>query len=220
MMGDHFGGDMSGHAISGQLWTTLDAEDDWTDPAVLAKAKAQADSQGGKVAMIYLESPANPTNALVDVEAVRDARDAALGSDCPIAIDNTFLGPLWSRPLDHGADITVYSLTKYVGGHSDLIAGGIVGNDLILTKQGGGTVNAGNVRGPAGPTGAAGSDLAVVSSRQVLDTGITNQIRAGRQLTAADFTAMGLSAPIALYNLGSVSDSSGNGRNQIGRAHV
>jgi methionine-gamma-lyase len=87
--------------------------------AVLARAKAQATAQGGKVAMIYLESPANPTNALVDVEAVRDARDAALGPGCPIAIDNTFLGPLWSRPLDHGADITVYSLTKYVGGHSD-----------------------------------------------------------------------------------------------------
>ncbi len=95
--------------------------------AVLAKAKAQAASQGGKVAMIYLESPANPTNALVDVEAVRDARDAALGPDCPIAIDNTFLGPLWSRPIDHGADIVVYSLTKYVGGHSDLVAGSVSG---------------------------------------------------------------------------------------------
>jgi methionine-gamma-lyase len=94
--------------------------------AVLAAAKAKADAQGGKVAMIYLESPANPTNALVDVEAVRDARDAAL-PDCPIAIDNTFLGPLWSRPLDHGADIVAYSLTKYVGGHSDLVAGSIAG---------------------------------------------------------------------------------------------
>jgi methionine-gamma-lyase len=93
---------------------------------VLAKAKAQAAERGGKVAMIYLESPANPTNALVDVEAVRDARDAAL-EGCPIAIDNTFLGPLWSRPLDHGADIVAYSLTKYVGGHSDLVAGSIAG---------------------------------------------------------------------------------------------
>ncbi len=94
--------------------------------AVLAKAKAQADAQGGKVAMIYLESPANPTNALVDIEAVRDARDAHL-ADTPIAIDNTFLGPLWQRPLDHGADIVAYSLTKYVGGHSDLVAGSIAG---------------------------------------------------------------------------------------------
>lgn len=93
---------------------------------VLATAQAKAEAQGGKVAMIYLESPANPTNALVDVEAVRDARDAAL-PECPIAIDNTFLGPLWSRPLDHGADIVAYSLTKYVGGHSDLVAGSIAG---------------------------------------------------------------------------------------------
>ncbi|MXO64056.1 cystathionine gamma-synthase family protein [Qipengyuania oceanensis] len=97
--------------------------------AVLAKAKAQAAESGGKVAMIYLESPGNPTNALVDVEAVRDARDAALDPETtPIAIDNTFLGPLWQRPLDNGADIVAYSLTKYVGGHSDLVAGSIAGD--------------------------------------------------------------------------------------------
>ncbi|MEO0463326.1 MAG: cystathionine gamma-synthase family protein [Pseudomonadota bacterium] len=95
--------------------------------AVLELARAKADKGGGKVAMIYLESPANPTNALVDIEAVRDARDAQLKQACPIAIDNTFLGPLWQRPLDHGADIVAYSLTKYVGGHSDLVAGSIAG---------------------------------------------------------------------------------------------
>jgi methionine-gamma-lyase len=101
--------------------------------AVMARAKAQAAAQGGKVAMVYLESPANPTNALVDVEAVRDARDAAFGPECPIAIDNTFLGPLWSRPIDHGADIVVYSLTKYVGGHSDLVAGSVSGAKKWIT---------------------------------------------------------------------------------------
>ena len=79
--------------------------------AVLSKAKAKAKSQGGNVCMVYLESPGNPTNALVDVEAVRAAVDEA-GLECPIAIDNTFLGPLWQRPLDQGADIVVYSLTK------------------------------------------------------------------------------------------------------------
>ncbi|MEM8725717.1 MAG: cystathionine gamma-synthase family protein [Pseudomonadota bacterium] len=94
---------------------------------VLRRAKKQAGENGGKVAMIYLESPANPTNALVDIEAVKEARDANLKWDCPIAIDNTFLGPLWQRPLDHGADIVAYSLTKYVGGHSDLVAGSIAG---------------------------------------------------------------------------------------------
>jgi methionine-gamma-lyase len=92
--------------------------------AVVAAAKER-----GRVAMIYLESPANPTNALVDVEAVRAARDAAFGEDerPPIAIDNTFLGPLWAKPLAQGADVSVYSLTKYAGGHSDLVAGGLVG---------------------------------------------------------------------------------------------
>lgn len=94
--------------------------------AVMEKAKGQ-----GRVALIYLESPANPTNALVDVEAVAASRDAIFGNDAerpPIAIDNTFLGPLWHQPLQHGADLVVYSLTKYAGGHSDLVAGGVLGS--------------------------------------------------------------------------------------------
>jgi methionine-gamma-lyase len=93
-------------------------------------ARRQAAAQGGRLALIYLESPANPTNALVDIEAVAATRDALCGDDTdgvPIAIDNTFLGPLWQRPLAHGADIVVYSLTKYAGGHSDLVAGGLSG---------------------------------------------------------------------------------------------
>jgi len=92
--------------------------------AVLQKASS------GNVALIYLESPANPTNALVDVEAVAASRDAIFtgANKPPIAIDNTFLGPLWHKPLEHGADIVVYSLTKYAGGHSDLVAGGVLGS--------------------------------------------------------------------------------------------
>ncbi|HEX6218557.1 MAG TPA: cystathionine gamma-synthase family protein [Sphingomicrobium sp.] len=102
---------------------------------VMAKARAMAAEKGGKVALIYLESPANPTNALVDVEAVRDARAAAFSGELPpIAIDNTFLGPLWAKPLNQGADISVYSLTKYVGGHSDLVAGALVGSKAVLDK--------------------------------------------------------------------------------------
>src|SRR6476659_8808944 len=94
----------------------------------------------GRVSLIYLESPANPTNALVDVEAVAAARDAAFGASSgkgerpPIAIDNTFLGPLWAKPLAQGADLSVYSLTKYAGGHSDLVAGGIVGNKTLINQ--------------------------------------------------------------------------------------
>jgi methionine-gamma-lyase len=95
---------------------------------VMREAKAKAQEQGGEVPLIYLESPGNPTNALVDIEAVKEARDAHFDPErCPIAIDNTFLGPLWQRPLEHGADLVVYSLTKYVGGHSDLVAGSVAG---------------------------------------------------------------------------------------------
>ena len=102
---------------------------------VMAKARAMAAEKGGTVAMIYLESPANPTNALVDVEAVHAARGAAFDGELPpIAIDNTFLGPLWSKPLAQGADVSVYSLTKYVGGHSDLVAGALVGSKAVLDK--------------------------------------------------------------------------------------
>ena len=99
--------------------------------AVLAQAKEK-----GRVSLIYLESPANPTNQLVDVEAVAAARNAAFpeAQRPPIAIDNTFLGPLWAHPISQGADISVYSLTKYAGGHSDLVAGGLVGRQGLIDQ--------------------------------------------------------------------------------------
>jgi methionine-gamma-lyase len=90
--------------------------------AVLARAGSS------RVPLIFLESPANPTNELVDIEAVRAASDAAFSGERPlIVMDNTFLGPLWQKPIAHGADVVVYSLTKYVGGHSDLVAGAALG---------------------------------------------------------------------------------------------
>ena len=99
--------------------------------AVISKAKEK-----GRVSLIYLESPANPTNQLVDVEAVAAARNAAFADAewPPIAIDNTFLGPLWAHPISQGADISVYSLTKYAGGHSDLVAGGLVGRQGLIDQ--------------------------------------------------------------------------------------
>jgi methionine-gamma-lyase len=106
----------------------------WLDfPAGATREEIDAvmrEAATGNVALIYLESPANPTNALVDIQAVAASRDAIFADAAekpPIAIDNTFLGPLWSQPLKHGADIVVYSLTKYAGGHSDLVAGGVLG---------------------------------------------------------------------------------------------
>jgi methionine-gamma-lyase len=89
----------------------------------------------GRVGMIYLETPANPTNGLVDIarcaEIARALTDEQ-GRRPLVAVDNTFLGPLWQRPLAHGADFVVYSLTKYVGGHSDLIAGACLGKEDVI----------------------------------------------------------------------------------------
>jgi methionine-gamma-lyase len=79
-----------------------------------------------------VETPANPTNSLVDLALMREistqigARQS--GGRPPVVVDNTFLGPVFQRPLGHGADLVMYSLTKYVGGHSDLVAGGVVGS--------------------------------------------------------------------------------------------
>ena len=98
------------------------------------RAAAGEAQRAGRVAAIYLETPANPTNGLVDIaEARRLAQSLAVGGRRPpVIVDNTMLGPIFSTPLAHGADITVTSLTKYVGGHSDLIAGGASGDRLML----------------------------------------------------------------------------------------
>ncbi|WDI31816.1 cystathionine gamma-synthase family protein [Hyphococcus flavus] len=95
----------------------------------VADAKKLADETGGRVGAIYLETPANPTNGLVDIAAARKHSEALAkdGKRPPVIVDNTFLGPLWQTPLELGADLTVTSLTKYVGGHSDLIAGSCSG---------------------------------------------------------------------------------------------
>jgi methionine-gamma-lyase len=89
----------------------------------------------GPVAAILVETPANPTNGLVDLRHCRaiSERLDRKGKRPPLIVDNTMLGPLWQQPLKHGADLCVYSLTKYVGGHSDVIAGSCVGSHALIS---------------------------------------------------------------------------------------
>lgn len=101
-------------------------------PAMRAAAReAQA---AGRVAVIYIETPANPTNGLVDIAQARRLSEAMAvnGKRPPVIVDNTMLGPIYCTPLAHGADLVVTSLTKYVGGHSDLIGGGASGAREML----------------------------------------------------------------------------------------
>ena len=97
--------------------------------ASLAQAKVS-----GRVSALMVETPANPTNALVDLAACAAfARRHEAGGRRPlILVDNTFLGPLWQQPLKHGADIVLYSATKYIGGHSDVIAGAALGAKAVM----------------------------------------------------------------------------------------
>lgn len=98
-------------------------------------AALEAAAARGKVALVYVETPANPTNALVDFQLVAQALAAferRHGYRPVSACDNTMLGPIFQHPIRDGIDLAVYSLTKYVGGHSDLVAGGVSGSaDLI-----------------------------------------------------------------------------------------
>ncbi|MEX0691894.1 MAG: cystathionine gamma-synthase family protein [Gemmatimonadales bacterium] len=81
---------------------------------------------GRRVSVVYIETPANPTNALVDMQGVSDWADT-LPARPVVMVDNTFLGPLWQHPLKQGVDLVLYSATKFIGGHSDLIAGACLG---------------------------------------------------------------------------------------------
>lgn len=101
------------------------------------EAAADDAMQKGRVAMILIETPANPTNGLVDIAMVRRIADniGEAQDHAPIvACDNTLLGPVFQRPIEHGADLSLYSLTKYVGGHSDLIAGAALGSKALMKE--------------------------------------------------------------------------------------
>ncbi len=89
-----------------------------------------------RVPLILLETPANPTNQLVDIDGVASlAQSLAKGDERPVVmVDNTFLGPVFQHPLKHGADLVLYSATKFLGGHSDVVAGACVGSREVVER--------------------------------------------------------------------------------------
>jgi methionine-gamma-lyase len=100
------------------------------------EAAIRAGRKRGRIAVVYVETPANPTNGLVDIAHCAELADRLKleqGHRPPVIVDNTFLGPLWQQPLALGADLVLYSLTKYVGGHSDVIAGASLGPEALIS---------------------------------------------------------------------------------------
>lgn len=99
---------------------------DTTDPANIEAAI------NPRTRLVFIETPANPTLVLTDIEAVaRVTRRARI----LLAVDNTFLTPVLQRPLDLGADITVYSTTKHIEGHSTALGGAITSRDEALLER-------------------------------------------------------------------------------------
>jgi methionine-gamma-lyase len=91
----------------------------------------------GRVAMVFVESPSNPTNDLVDFGVINRAvhLHSLKALRRPVIVcDNTMMGPVFCQPSLHGVDLSVYSLTKYVGGHSDLVAGAVAGTKTIVDQ--------------------------------------------------------------------------------------
>jgi cystathionine gamma-lyase len=99
------------------------------DPADLEAVRAALQPN---TAFIWIETPSNPTLRLADLEAI-----AAIGRERGVltVVDNTFASPAVQRPLEHGIDIVVHSVTKYIGGHSDIVGGAIVVRDPELAQK-------------------------------------------------------------------------------------
>jgi cystathionine gamma-synthase len=93
---------------------------DFVDQADAAAMRAALE-QGAK--LLWIETPSNPLLRVVDIRLLAEAAHAA---GALVAVDNTFLSPIWQRPLELGADIVMHSTTKYLNGHSDVVGGAVI----------------------------------------------------------------------------------------------
>ena len=99
-------------------------------------AACETAGRDGPIGLIMLETPANPTASIADIalaaSIAQRVGERQNGRRPLVTVDNTFLGPFVQTPLNHGADLTVTALTKYCGGHSDLLAGGVSGAKALV----------------------------------------------------------------------------------------
>ena len=99
--------------------------------------KLKKDKLDKSLKMIYVETPANPTNSLIDLKLIQKIKkkiSESNGNEIISVVDNTYLGPIWQNPLKFGVDVVCYSATKFLNGHSDVIAGAIMGSKEKVSK--------------------------------------------------------------------------------------
>lgn len=103
-----------------------------------------------KISLLFVETPANPNNVLIDMAmCVRIANRLSTSDKKVIVVaDNTYMGPIWQHPIELGADICVYSATKYLGGHSDIVAGACMGKRDMIARVKKMRNNLGGMSGP------------------------------------------------------------------------
>ena len=88
-----------------------------------------------KTKLIWLETPSNPLMSIIDIEKIKEQVKQYKNQKIIIVVDNTFASPVLQNPLNMGADIVLHSATKYLGGHSDLIMGALVVNDIDIYNK-------------------------------------------------------------------------------------
>ena len=112
--------------------------------------RVKQSGRADRLTMIHIETPANPTNDLIDIAMCKAIAQhySAPEKEIYVAIDNTYMGPLWQHPLKHGADLVLYSATKYIGGHSDVIAGACLGSASLMAHVRGLRTFLGNMASP------------------------------------------------------------------------
>ena len=112
--------------------------------------RIEKSGRADRLTMIHIETPANPTNALIDIEMCAEVKRHFTTEEKPVilSVDNTYMGPIWQHPLKHGADLVLYSATKYIGGHSDVIAGACLGSKELMGRVKGLRTFLGNMAGP------------------------------------------------------------------------
>jgi methionine-gamma-lyase len=103
-----------------------------------------------KISVIFVETPANPNNVLIDIAMCVSIAKKLSTPDKKILVvaDNTYMGPIWQHPIPMGADICVYSATKYLGGHSDIVAGACMGSKEHIARIKKMRNNLGGMSGP------------------------------------------------------------------------
>ena len=112
--------------------------------------RIEATGNAANLKLIHIETPANPTNAVIDIELCAEIKShfSTSENEVILSVDNTYMGPIWQHPLKHGADLVLYSATKYIGGHSDVIAGACLGSKDLMARIKGLRTFLGNMAGP------------------------------------------------------------------------